>query len=429
MKKLISYAELAEKLEAARAVVCVVGAGYVGLPLSDAFARTLNTISYDIDAAKISHLTQVNTNPRHIFTSNPARINEADFICISVPTPITDSKKPDMSYVKSAAETVGRYMRKGAVVILESSVVPGVTQQLLQPVLAEQSGFEYGSEFRVAYSPERINPGDNEHNVDRVTKIVSADDEDTLKLLVTLYHHVTPSLFQAADIMTAEAAKLGENTQRDLNIALVNELSMMFAKIGLNTNAVLDAASSKWNFQRYSPGLVGGYCIPVVPHFLISKAAESGYRPQLIATGRLVNDSMPKFVAELTKTSLFQAGKALKGTKVLIMGVTYKENVEDTRETPVREVIRELQELGIEVLGFDPVAKDPASHFNIKFIDFLKNTPQFDGVILNIAHDAFKAITPEIVAAHMNPEPGLIDLRGMYDIPATRQAGFIYRRL
>lgn len=231
-----------------KARVCVVGAGYVGLPLSEAFARNLKTISYDIDVAKIKKLSKANKNPNPTFTSDPAQISQADFIAISVPTPITKSKDPDMSYVQSAAHMVGKHMKKGVLVILESSVYPGVTEEIVKPILEQESGYKYGIEFRVAYSPKRINPGDTEHNVDRVTKIVSADNPQTLELMAELYSNVTPKIFKAKDIKTAEAAKLVENTQRDLNIALVNELSVMFEKMGLSTNDVLDAAAAKWNF-------------------------------------------------------------------------------------------------------------------------------------------------------------------------------------
>lgn len=396
-------------------IVCVVGAGYVGLPLAQAFARNLKTISYDIDETKINRYSRENKNPNHCFTSEPVKISRADFIAISVPTPITRSKAPDMSYVASAARTVGKHMKKGALVILESSVYPGVTEELVKPILEEESGFKYGTEFRVAYSPERINPGDNEHNVDRVTKIVAADNPETLDLMAELYSNVTPKIFRAKDIKTAEAAKLVENTQRDLNIALVNELSIMFEKMGLSTSDVLDAASTKWNFQRFSPGLVGGYCIPVVPYFLVHKAEEYGYHPQVILAGRAINDSMPKHIAEMAIKAINNAGKVIKGSKVLIMGVTYKENVEDTRETPAREVIKELQEYGVEIIGYDPVAIEPEKAFGIKFIESLDSFNAIDCVIITVAHENFKNITFDSLKKVMNSKPILIDLRGQFD--------------
>ncbi len=320
-----------------------------------------------------------------------------------------------MSYVRAAATVVGQHMKKGVVVTLESSVYPGVTEEIVKPILEKESGYQYGTEFRVAYSPERINPGDTEHNVDKVTKIIAANDEETLELLEELYQNVTPKLFKAANVKTAEAAKLVENTQRDLNIALVNELSLMFEKMGLNTKDVLDAAATKWNFQRFSPGLVGGYCIPVVPYFLVHKAEEYGYHPQVILAGRAINDSMPKHIAEMAIKSINNAGKVIKGSKALIIGVTYKENVEDTRETPVRETIKELQEYGIDVWGYDPIAKDPEQAFGIKFIKDLDKAPKIDCIIMAVTHDIFKELTLERFEYIMNPNPTLIDLRGMFN--------------
>jgi UDP-N-acetyl-D-glucosamine/UDP-N-acetyl-D-galactosamine dehydrogenase len=418
-----------EHIDLTNAVVCVIGAGYVGLPLSEAFARDLKTISFDIDKAKTKRLAAANKNPNHIFTSDPHEISKADFVSISVPTPITKSKAPDMSYVESAARTVGKHLKKKAVVILESSVYPGVTEEIVKPAIEQESGYKYGLEFKLAYSPERINPGDTEHNVDKVTKIVAADDPETLNIVSELYHHVTPYIFKAKNIKTAEAAKLVENTQRDLNIALVNELSIMFEKMGLNTQDVLDAAATKWNFQRFSPGLVGGYCIPVVPYFLVHKAEELGYHPRVILAGRTINDYMPKHVAEMAVKSINNAGKVIKGSRVLIMGVTYKENVEDTRETPVRDVIKELQDYGIEVFGFDPIAKEPEKAFGIRFIEDLGKSPKMDCVILAVAHDAFKQITPGMIKEAMNSYPVLIDIRGFYDTPEMYKLGFIYKRL
>jgi len=410
-------------------VVCVVGAGYVGLPLSEAFARNLKTISYDIDEAKVKKLSRANKNPNHSFTSDPAQISQADFIAISVPTPITKSKEPDMSYVQSAAGMVGKHMKKGSLVILESSVYPGVTEDLMKPILEQESGYKYGTEFRVAYSPERINPGDTVHTVDKIIKVVAANDDETLNLVAELYLHVTPLIFKAKDIKTAEVAKLVENIQRDLNIALVNELSIIFDKIGLSTKAVLDAASTKWNFQRYSPGLVGGYCIPVVPYFLVHKAEEYGYHPQIILAGRSINDSMPKHVAEMAVKSINDVGKVIKGSRVLIMGLTYKENVADVRETPARDLIEELQDFGVDVWGYAPLVKDGGRSFNIKFVDNLAEASVFDCVIVTVAHDIFKGITPDMLKKAMNSHPILIDIPGLFDTPETRSSGIIYKRL
>ena len=421
--------DLHQKLETKTAVVCVVGAGYVGLPLSQVFARSLQTISYDIDVAKIRLLTENNGNPNHSFTSDPAEISKADFICISVPTPITKSKDPNMSFVETAAATIGQYFKRGSVIILESSVYPGVTEEIVKPILEKESGYRYGTQFRVAYSPERINPGDSEHEVEKITKIVAAEEEDTLNLIAELYHHITPKIFKAKNIRTAEAAKLVENIHRDLNIALVNELSILFEKMGLNTNDVLDAAATKWNFQRFSPGMVGGYCIPVVPYFLVHKAEEYGYHPQVILAGRSINDSMPKHIAEITIKSLNSVSKVIKGSKVLILGLSYKENVSDVRQTPARDLIKELQEYEIDVWGYSPLIESEKEDFNIKFIDNLLVSPTMDCIIVTVAHDFFKSIAIADIKKIMNSHPILIDLPGMFDSPELHNSGIIYKRL
>lgn len=411
-------------------VVCVVGAGFVGLPLSEAFAKSLKVISYDIDEAKIQFLSQRNDCANHGFTTDPKQISEADYISICVPTPITKAKHPDMRYVEEAARVVGKNMKRGAVVILESSVYPGVTEEIVKPILEKESGFRCGIGFNLAYSPERINPGDSAHNIGDVTKIVAAEDEETLNLIADLYSKVTPYIFKAKNIKTAEAAKLVENTQRDLNIALVNELAIIFEKMGLSTSDVLDAAATKWNFQRFVPGLVGGYCVPVVPYFLVFKAEEYGYHPQVILAGRAINDSIPKYIAEMAVKSINNVGKVIKGSKVLIMGCTYKENVDDTRETPVRDVIRELKEYGVVILGYDPIVKNGEKDFGIKFIDNLNQATEIDCVIVTVAHDCFKKITLDMLKPLMNNHTIIIDIRGLFDTPEIKNnPDIIYKRL
>ena len=261
--------------------VCVAGLGYVGLPLALAFSGHLKTIGFDVDAGKIRELSGANDNPGIAFTDNPEEINNADFIIIAVPTPVTKSKDPDLSYIESAARTIGRNLKRGAIVVLESTVYPGVTEEVLKPILEHESGLTCGTDFKIGYSPERINPGDDEHSLERITKIVSGMDRETTEALSSLYGMIT-TVFVARDIRTAEAAKVIENIQRDLNIALVNELSLIFGKMGLSTTDVLEAAGTKWNFHRYSPGLVGGHCIPVDPYYLVHRAEELGYHPQVI---------------------------------------------------------------------------------------------------------------------------------------------------
>jgi UDP-N-acetyl-D-glucosamine/UDP-N-acetyl-D-galactosamine dehydrogenase len=410
-------------------VICVVGAGYVGLPLSKIFAKSYKTISFDIDIDKVNRLSEQNGNPDHTFTANPLRIAEADFIPICVPTPLSQGKRPDMSFIKEAAATVGRYLKKGAIVIVESSVYPGATEELFKPILEETSGYECGRDFKIAYSPERINPGDSEHDVDKVTKIVSACDEETLEQVAELYSHVTPYIFRARSIRTAEAAKLVENTQRDVNLALINEFSMMFDRMGLCSKDILEAASTKWNFIKLAPGLVGGYCIPVVPYFLVQKAEEYGYHPQVILAGRSVNENVPRHIVEMVVKSLNNAGKVIRGSRVLIMGCTYKANVSDTRETPVREVIKELKDYGVEVYGYDPLVVNGDKTFGIEFIELLSESPKMDGVILNVAHDVFGEISLPMLRSIMNNYPVIIDVKGLFDTPEIHNSDFIYRRM
>ena len=372
-----------------KTTVCVVGLGYVGLPLAEAFSKHLRVIGYDVNIDKIKKLSQNNEN-NIAFTSDPANIREADFVIICVPTPVTKSKEPDLKYVKSAAELVGKNLKKGAVVVLESTVYPGVMEEIVKPILEEKSGMKCGADFKIGYSPERVNPGDKEHTIDKLTKIVAGMDEETTEILADLYGLIT-NVYKAKDIKTAEAAKVIENIQRDLNIALMNELAMIFYKMGLDTKAVLEAASTKWNFHHYSPGLVGGHCIPVDPYYLVYKAKELGYHPQVILAGRAINDYMPKHVAEMAIKGLNEVGKVIKGSKVLIMGLTYKENVPDTRESPVREMVKELKEFGVDVYGYDPLlSKEEIEAFGVNALDDFNVI--MDCVIVAVAHDEFKKI-------------------------------------
>jgi len=408
------------------AVVCVVGLGYVGQPLAEAFSNSLRVIGFDVDENKIRKLNENNSN-NIIYTADPSSIERADFVIITVPTPVTKSKEPDLSYVKSAAKTVGKNLKKGAIVVLESTVYPGVTEEIVKPILEETSGLKCGEDFRIGYSPERINPGDDEHTLNKITKVVAGMDEETTEILAELYGLIT-TVYRAKDIRTAEAAKVIENIQRDLNIALMNELAIIFHRMGLDTKAVLEAASTKWNFHRYSPGLVGGHCIPVDPYYLVYKAKELGYHPQVILAGRAINDYMPKHVAEMAIKGLNEVGKVIKGSKVLIMGLTYKENVPDTRESPVREMVKELKEFGIEVYGYDPLlSREEIGGFGVNVLDEFNVI--MDCVIVAVAHDEFKKIGLEDVSKFMNNKPIIVDVRGMFDEEEAKEKGFYYRRL
>jgi len=353
-------------------LVCIIGLGYVGLPLAEALAQKLKVIGFDLDKQKVftlqkspddRELTTDDRNGNLVFTTNPEKISAADFFIICVPTPVTKAKFPDLSYVEYATRIVGANMKRNSTVILESTVYPGVTEEVVKPILEQESGLACGPDFRLAYSLERANPGDEEYTLQNITKIVAGLDEETTRLVAELYRLVTGSVYCAPDIRTAEAAKVIENIQRDLNIALVNELSIIFNRLGLDTQEVLNAAATKWNFHRYTPGLVGGHCIPVDPYYLVYKAIEAGYHPQVILAGRTINDYMPKHVAELTIKALNNAGKVIKGIFVGALnltplpGLTYKEDVADTRERPAKEIIAKLAEYGVEVLGYDPHQK------------------------------------------------------------------------
>jgi UDP-N-acetyl-D-galactosamine dehydrogenase len=416
-----------------KATVCIVGLGYVGLPLVQAFARSLKVIGYDINAGRVAELSR--EYPGVTLTDDPAKISRADFIIICVPTPVTKIKEPDLSAIENAAVTVGRNLKKGSVVILESTVYPGVTEEIVMPILERESGLKCGKDFKIAYAPERVNPGDKQHTIDKITKVVAGMDEETTELVAGLYGRVIPRIFRAKNIQTAEAAKVIENIQRDLNIALMNELSLIFEKLHLDTKDVLDAASTKWNFHRYSPGLVGGHCIPVDPYYLVRRARELGYHSQVISAGRAINDSMAKHVAEMTVKALNDVGKVIRGSRVLIVGLTYKENVADTRETPQKHVIEELKEYGIVPLGYDPLLgiDEAGEEFGIEILTSLDQKIKFDAVILAVDHDIFKdndrGITLDKLAKVMNSRPVLIDIRRTLDGARARKKGFYYRTL
>ncbi len=421
------------KMRRNESIIGVVGLGYVGLPLARAFAKSLEVIGFDTDSAKIKKLSLDNNSQDLHFTDNPQEMGKADFIIICVPTPVTRSKEPDLSYVTSAARTVGQTMKKGSLVVLESTVYPGVTEEIVKPILEQESGLKCGQDFKLAYSPEREDPGDNRHALDKITKVISGMDRETTKLAAELYRKVSAQIFVAKDIKTAEAAKVVENVQRDLNIALTNELALVFAEMGLSIKDVLDTAATKWNFHRYSPGLVGGHCIPVDPYYLVYKAKELGYHPQVILAGRAINDHMPKHVAEMTIKALNEAGKVIKGSRVLIMGLTYKKDVADTRECPIKGVVRQLREYGVAIAGFDPLLSGAGfqNEFGIRLLRDLTEIKQFqaDGVIVSVAHSFFLGLTLNDLKGMQNSNPVLIDVRGIFDAAEAGKAGFYYRTL
>jgi UDPglucose 6-dehydrogenase/UDP-N-acetyl-D-galactosamine dehydrogenase len=386
----------------------------------------MRTIGFRRDKKKVDELNATPGN-RIEATTDPSTIKLADFVIIAVPTPVTKAKDPDLEPVMSAAKIVGRNLKKGAIVVLESTVYPGVTEEVMAPILERESGLKCGKEFFIGYSPERTNPGDEEHTLQNITKIVAGMDAKTLERLSDLYGLVT-HVYRAPDIKTAEASKVIENVQRDLNIALMNELSMIFARLGIDTDEVLKAAGTKWNFHTYRPGLVGGHCIPVDPYYLVKKAKETGYHPQVILAGRGINDSMPKYVANLAVRGLNKVGKTIKGSNVLIMGLTYKEDVADIRESPVEQMVHELKDFDVNVYGYDPLLPDSViKHFGAKPLP--KPGKKMDAVIIAVAHKQFKEMSFAQIRRLMNDHPVLIDVRGMVDRVAARKNGVYYRSL
>lgn len=416
---MVSKTNLKEK------AVCIAGLGYVGLPLAEAFSKHFRVIGFDVDKNKVSKLSNDYSNLE--LTSDPSKIKKANFVIMAVPTPVTKSKEPDLSYVRSASKIIGQNLKKDAIVVLESTVYPGVTEEIVGPILEKESGLTLGRDFKIGYSPERVNPGDTDHTIDKITKIVSGMDKESTEKLAELYGKIT-TVYKTQDIRTAEAAKIIENVQRDLNIALMNELSIIFSKMGLDTKAVLDAASTKWNFYRYEPGLVGGHCIPVDPYYLVYAAKELDYYPQVILAGRSINDYMPKHVAEMVKKGLNEAGKVIKDSKVLIVGLTYKENVPDTRESPIWKMVKELKEFSVDVYGYDPLLnKEEIEAFGVKAVDNFDIN--MDCIIVAVAHDDIKKMKLEEVKKFMNDSPVLIDIRRIFGREEAKKKCFYYQTI
>jgi len=406
-------------------IVCVVGLGYVGMPLVEAFSKHVPVIGCDNNKQKVERLQK--KYPKLTLTVDFLKIKKADVVIIAVPTPVTKSKEPDLLPVISASKIVGQNLKRNAIVVLESTVYPGVTEEVVGPILEQESGMKVGEDFKIGYSPERVNPGDSLHTIDKIVKIVSGMDKETTGILAALYGKIT-TVYVTKDIKTAEAAKVIENVQRDLNIALMNELSIIFSKMGLDSKEVLDAASTKWNFIRFSPGLVGGHCIPVDPYYLVYKAKELGYHPRVILAGRSVNDSMAKQVAEMAIKGINEVGGVIRDSKVLIMGLTYKENVPDIRESPVKEMVQELKEFSCDVYGYDPLLnKNEILSFDVKPITKLKG--KFDCVIIAVSHDQFKQMTLNNIKKFMNSHPVMIDVRRMFNKNLAIKKGFYYNTL
>ncbi|WP_460031319.1 nucleotide sugar dehydrogenase [Megalodesulfovibrio paquesii] len=424
--------------------VAVVGLGYVGLPLAVALARQFRVIGFDINAGRVEELRRGHDRTGEVddatltsvtieYTADPAALATAGVIIVAVPTPIDDHRTPDLRPVRGATITVGQHLRKGAVICYESTVYPGLTEEICVPLLEEHSGLRCGQDFWVGYSPERINPGDKVHTLETIVKVVAGQDDATADLLCKLYGAiVTAGVHRASSIKVAEAAKVIENTQRDLNIALMNELSIIFDRMGIDTLEVLQASATKWNFIRFSPGLVGGHCIGVDPYYLTFKAESLGFHPQVILAGRRINDFMGKYVAETCIKKLFQGGGRTQGARVGVLGFTFKEDVPDLRNTRVIDVVRELEEYAVTVLVHDPVcdAEEAREEYGLTLCG-LDAFRDLDAVIVAVPHAAFKTLTPEAVRGMLS-DPNkalLLDLRGLFDPAAWRTAGFEYWRL
>ncbi len=408
--------------------ICIVGLGYVGLPLAVGFGKIFNVTGFDIDGQRIKELKNGidrsgELTPDEIkaakvtFTSDQGHISKSDFIIITVPTPITKDRRPDLTNLKSASRIVGENLKKGSIVVYESTVYPGVTEEICVPVLEKHSKMRCGKDFKVGYSPERINPGDRDHSLDKVVKVVSGMDQDTLERVADAYSKIiSAGVFRAPSIKVAEAAKVIENIQRDLNIALMNELSLIFERIGISTKDVLDAAGTKWNFHRYSPGLVGGHCIGVDPYYLTFKAQQLGYEPQIILAGRHINEYMSRHVAEFVIKGLSNHGKALNNARVLILGLTFKENVRDYRNSKALDLINELKRYNLNMLACDPLLENSIieDEFGVPSISLEELEDDIDCVVILAPHDEFRKLTLKRLRSLMKDSPILVDIRSFY---------------
>jgi len=436
--------KLYEKIKNQEEALSLVGLGYVGMPIAVEFAkRGVKVIGFDLNAAKIetykSGIDPTNEvgddvikNTTVEFTANEEDLKRAKFHIVAVPTPVNDDHTPDLTPVEGASEILGRNLTKGSIVVFESTVYPGVTEDICVPILERESGLKCGVDFKIGYSPERINPGDKVHRLPTITKIVSGMDEETLDTVAKVYEIVVDAgVHRAESIKVAEAAKVIENSQRDINIAFMNELSIIFNKMGIDTKSVLEAAGTKWNFLKFYPGLVGGHCIGVDPYYLTYKAEELGYHSQIILSGRRINDDMGKYVAENVVKNLIAADKAVKGAKVAILGFTFKENCPDTRNTKVIDIVKELNEYGIYPMLTDPAA-DAVEAKRLYDMDFvtMDAIKKMDAVVLAVAHTEFASLTMDQIGSFFGKgKKVLLDLKGLLNRKEYEAAGYSYWRL
>lgn len=437
------FSNLYEKIVSKEEKLSLVGLGYVGMPIAVAFAKKIDVVGFDLNSAKIDLYKSGIDPTREVgdevikattvdFTADETKLKEAKFHIVAVPTPVNNDHTPDLAPVEGASQILGRNLTKGSIVVFESTVYPGVTEEVCVPILERESGLKCGVDFKVGYSPERINPGDKVHRLETIVKIVSGMDEETLDIVAKVYELVVEAgVHRAESIKVAEAAKVIENSQRDINIAFMNELSIIFNKMGIDTQSVLKAAGTKWNFLNFYPGLVGGHCIGVDPYYLTYKAEMMGYHSQIILSGRRINDDMGKYVAENIVKNLIAANKPVNNAKVAILGFTFKENCPDTRNTKIIDIVHELNEYGITPVIADPEADAAeAEHlYGVKFVD-IATIKDMDAVVLAVAHTAFKELTMQSIDdMYADGQKVLLDLKGLYNRKEFENAGYKYWRL
>ncbi|MDP2787195.1 MAG: nucleotide sugar dehydrogenase [Pseudomonadota bacterium] len=425
-------------------IVAVVGLGYVGLPLAVEFGKKFETIGFDLSESKIANYKnycdptgEVNTADlkaatRLSVSTDPSTISKADFIIIAVPTPVDDAHIPDFSPLVGSSTTVGKHMKKGATVVYESTVYPGATEEVCIPLLEKHSGMKWKQDFHVGYSPERVNPGDKERTITKIVKVVSGDDGPTSEAVAELYASViVAGVHRASSIKVAEAAKVIENTQRDLNIALMNELALIFDRLGIDTLEVLQAAGTKWNFLPFRPGLVGGHCIGVDPYYLTHKAEMLGYHPQVILAGRRINDGMAAYVAQQTVKQIINNGGAVKGSKVIVLGLTFKENCPDLRNSKVADLVKELKDFGCDVAVHDPIAESPeAEHeYGISLTPWDQLPADVDAIVAAVSHKEYLAMSFTELTSKLRKGGVFTDVKSAYDQAAVKAAGFNLWRL
>lgn len=419
--------------------IAVIGLGYVGLPLALAFAKRFRVIGFDINEHRVELMKKGIDPSKELpaeafedkditFTADPQDLRQAHFFVVAVPTPVDEAKVPNLKPLMGATRTVGRALKRGDYVVFESTVYPGCTEEDCLPILEEESGLKVGRDFKLGYSPERINPGDKKHTIEKILKVVSGNDEEALEEIGKVYAEIIEAgIFKAQSIKVAEAAKVIENTQRDINISLMNELAIIFDTMGIDTRAVLEAAGTKWNFLKFYPGLVGGHCIGVDPYYLVHKAKQMGYDPQVILSGRRINDEMPSFIAKRLVQKLISRGKNPNETKVLIMGITFKENVADIRNSLVAKLARELMSYSIYVHITDPYASpnEVAHEYNLTMVEQVSK--DYDAVIVAVNHKQYRKLDRKYFESITKENPILMDLKGIYDFDNSN--GMLYWRL